>query len=620
MSLIKKLFGRDEKAIKETNRALVFTKWINDKLRSDNEEEINTIQDLTSGVKLIKLIDILWGKTDLDIHYNPKNTKEKIENYQIILEFLKTKRQIEIPNYNNNLSNIVKNKDTTNLLQILWTIIYNHTIKWITLFGSNGEKALLHWCSSFTITPINNFTDDWKDGKLLSEILNNYYPNTIDMRSFDINQVLEKFNEKNVPVYIQLKDFQYMDESSIILQCASLYNFFSSLEFLRSGENVKNDQQNLPDFENGILNESDLESMDKTQKKIILKLNQHFYPVFPSRQLIQVALINKVGQKLKVDYNFEAFNQAVLKAGSRPIIFVSCIGRYQQGKSTIISGLTGNLSYKIGNRLQEETKGVFIDGPYELDYFYQRFQIEKRENIYFEGNEFLSPVVYFFDMEGYGGVMHGNAIDQNNQAFIQMCTPFLCLSSIFIFLTDTNISKEEIKELIERMKVSSLTTFPNSQDSNGALSLLLLFNKHNSIHPSQKSQDPYTFENLKASVNDEENLFSIAWNGAVSLRDYGINYEFSMILEAEPHHFEDGSFYDSFQLFSEKVIRLIENATEGSFFRCSQESINLFNYIVEHYNEPLFDNNIKKLIKEQHEHSFRTIANQAYKKCVGRHV
>lgn len=360
MSLIKKLFGKDEKAIKETNRAHVFTKWINDKLRSDNEEEINTIQDLTNGVKLIKLIDILWGKTNLDIHYNPKNTKEKIENYQIILEFLKTKRQIEIPNYNNNLSNIVKNKDTTNLLQILWTIIYNHTIKWITLFGSNGEKALLHWCSSFTITPINNFTDDWKDGKLLSKILNNYYPNTIDMSSFDINQVLEKFNEKNVPVYIQLKDFQYMDESSIILQCASLYNFFSSLEFLRSGENVKNDQQDLPDFENGILNESDLESMDKTQKKIILKLNQHFYPVFPSRQLIQVALINKVGQKLKVDYNFEAFNQAVRKAGSRPIIFVSCIGRYQQGKSTIISGLTGNLSYKIGNRLQEETKGVFL--------------------------------------------------------------------------------------------------------------------------------------------------------------------------------------------------------------------------------------------------------------------
>ena len=80
------------------------------------------------------------------------------------------------------------------------------------------------------------------------------------------------------------------------------------------------------------------------------------------------------------------------------------------------------------------------------------------------------------------------------------------------------------------MKVSSLTTFPNSQDSNGALSLLILFNKHNSIHPSQKSQDPYTFENLKASVNDEENLFSIAWNGAVSFRDYEINYDFSIIL------------------------------------------------------------------------------------------
>lgn len=67
-------------------------------------------------------------------------------------------------------------------------------------------------------------------------------------------------------------------------------------------------------------------------------------------------------------------------------------------------------------------------------------------------------------------------------------------------------------------------------------------------------------------------------------------------------------------MFSEKVIRLIEIATEGSFFRHSQESINLYNCIVEHYNEPLFDKIIKKLIKEPHEHSFRTIANQANKK------
>lgn len=96
-------------------------------------------------------------------------------------------------------------------------------------------------------------------------------------------------------------------------------------------------------------------------------------------------------------------------------------------------------------------------------------------------NELLAPLVYFFDIEGYDGNMHGNDIEKNNKAYIEMCTPFLCLSSIFILLSEPNANAQEIYNFFERVKVSKLTTYSNTDDSNGALQLHIVFNKYYGI-------------------------------------------------------------------------------------------------------------------------------------------
>ena len=134
---------------------------------------------------------------------------------------------------------------------------------------------------------------------------------------------------------------------------------------------------------------------------------------------------------------------------------------YQSGKSTTLAALTGNWGFKSGNGIEEETNGVYADGPFELNHFYERFGIDPLENLFFNGNEYLTPVVFVIDIEGYGGKIHGTVSDVNNEAFVKLCTPFFCLSSAFFFMSYMNQDIEEITKIINITQISNLTIKSN---------------------------------------------------------------------------------------------------------------------------------------------------------------
>lgn len=211
-----------------------------------------------------------------------------------------------------------------------------------------------------------------------------------------------------------------MDEKSLILQYSSLFHYLSYPHNINNNNNTNNEiyfnqynanylfaQIGQPNFNERIISKSNISSYIKDNNQNNQDINNHFNVNMYSRYPKRVAFITENGETLKVEFEYEVFEDVIKSAGIRPIIFVSIIGRYQQGKTTIISGINGNYGNVIGNGYRETTKGVYIDGPYDINYLYQRFNIKLRENIYFDGNELLSPLIFFFDIEGYDGKMHG---------------------------------------------------------------------------------------------------------------------------------------------------------------------------------------------------------------------
>lgn len=230
---------------------------------------------------------------------------------------------------------------------------------------------------------------------------------------------LSKFKELGAEIYIEPELLSNSDEQCILLQCASLFNFINSAILLNKEMNIKIDE-GQPDFYSGQLDKDSIDKLYKNASEINLKINEIFNVTMPFREPVQIAYLPKDSNS--INFMYEKFNEVVKRAGSRPIIFVSCLGRYQQGKSSFVQWMSGNLSYGIGNGIKEETNGVFIDGPYEIDYFYKRFDVQMREDIYYGGNQLLSPLIFFLDIEGYGGILHGQDVEHNNK-YLLNCVP-----------------------------------------------------------------------------------------------------------------------------------------------------------------------------------------------------
>ena len=86
-------------------------------------------------------------------------------------------------------------------------------------------------------------------------------------------------------------------------------------------------------------------------------------------------MVAKIREDIKdVEFYKDKFEEIIRKAGTRPIVSIAGIG-----KSTTLCGLTGNLGYEVGHVRKETTKGVYADGPYDIDYFYERFSINPSE-------------------------------------------------------------------------------------------------------------------------------------------------------------------------------------------------------------------------------------------------
>lgn len=161
-----------------------FTRWANEHLKTVSKHIGNLETDLSDGLRLVTLIEVLSGKRLPKHNKRPTFRSQKLENVSVALQFLERGEGIRIVNIDS--SDIVDCKLKL-ILGLIWTLILHYSISLPMWEGEEdfppGDKQptpkqrLLHWIQTkIPDLPITNFTSDWKDGRAVGALVDAVAP------------------------------------------------------------------------------------------------------------------------------------------------------------------------------------------------------------------------------------------------------------------------------------------------------------------------------------------------------------------------------------------------------------------------------------------------------------
>ncbi|XP_067124657.1 LOW QUALITY PROTEIN: filamin-A-like [Centruroides vittatus] len=159
-----------------------FTRWANEHLKTANKNINNLETDLSDGLRLIALVEVLSGKKLPKHNKRPNFISQKLENVSVALKFLEDDEGIKIVNIDS--SDIVDCKLKL-ILGLIWTLILHYSIslpmwegeEFGDKTGPSPKQRLLGWIQSkLPDVPINNFTSDWNDGRAVGALVDAVAP------------------------------------------------------------------------------------------------------------------------------------------------------------------------------------------------------------------------------------------------------------------------------------------------------------------------------------------------------------------------------------------------------------------------------------------------------------
>nr|XP_061808630.1 plectin a isoform X3 [Nerophis lumbriciformis] len=173
----------------------------------------------------------------------------KLQNVQIALDFLK-RRQVKLVNIRND---DIADGNPKLTLGLIWTIILHFQISDIQVNGQSDDmtakERLLLWSQrmveGYQGLRCDNFTSNWRDGKLFNAIIHKHRPNVIDMgkvgRQTNQQNLEQAFSvaERELGVTRLLDpedvDVPHPDEKSIITYVSSLYDAMPRVPDVQDG-------------------------------------------------------------------------------------------------------------------------------------------------------------------------------------------------------------------------------------------------------------------------------------------------------------------------------------------------------------------------------------------------
>ncbi|XP_008300395.1 filamin B a isoform X2 [Stegastes partitus] len=158
-----------------------FTRWINEHLKCVNKRIVDLQLDLGDGLRLIALLEVLSHK-NMYRKYHPRPTfrQMKLENVSVALEFLE-RESIKLVSID---SKAIVDGNLKLILGLIWTLILHYSISMPMWEGESEEsesktpkQRLLGWIQhKVPDLPINNFSQDWSNGRALGALVDSCAP------------------------------------------------------------------------------------------------------------------------------------------------------------------------------------------------------------------------------------------------------------------------------------------------------------------------------------------------------------------------------------------------------------------------------------------------------------
>uniref|UniRef100_A0A3Q3W141 Calponin-homology (CH) domain-containing protein n=1 Tax=Mola mola TaxID=94237 RepID=A0A3Q3W141_MOLML len=179
-----------------------FTRWCNEHLKCVNKRISDLQKDLSDGLKLIGLLEVLSQKKMYrKYHCRPNFRQMKLENVSVALEFLE-REHIKLVSID---SKAIVDGNLKLILGLIWTLILHYSISMPMWEDEDDEDAkkltpkqrLLGWIQNkVPQLPITNFHRDWRDGKALGALVDNCAPGLCpDWEMWDPSQPVENARE-----------------------------------------------------------------------------------------------------------------------------------------------------------------------------------------------------------------------------------------------------------------------------------------------------------------------------------------------------------------------------------------------------------------------------------------
>ncbi|KAF1822956.1 uncharacterized protein K489DRAFT_410053 [Dissoconium aciculare CBS 342.82] len=218
-----------------------FGKWLNNKLKARNVQLNDLVNDLSDGVILIHLLEILSQESLGRYAARPKLRVQRFENVNIALDFIKG-RKIQLTNIG---AEDVVDGNRKIILGLIWTLILRFTISDITDQGLSAREGLLLWCQRKTAcyddVSVRDFSASWNDGLAFCALLDIHRPDLIDFDRLDKSDHKGNMQlafdiaskEIGIPDLLDVEDVADVakpDERSLMTYIAYWFHAFSQME------------------------------------------------------------------------------------------------------------------------------------------------------------------------------------------------------------------------------------------------------------------------------------------------------------------------------------------------------------------------------------------------------
>jgi Ca2+-binding EF-hand superfamily protein len=150
-----------------------------------NVQVNDIVADLSDGIMLIHLLEILSQESLGRYAARPKLRVQRFENVNIALEFIKS-RKIQLTNIG---AEDIVDGNRKIILGLIWTLILRFTISDINDQGLSAREGLLLWCQRKTAcydeVDVRDFSASWNNGLAFCALLDIHRPDLIDYDELD---------------------------------------------------------------------------------------------------------------------------------------------------------------------------------------------------------------------------------------------------------------------------------------------------------------------------------------------------------------------------------------------------------------------------------------------------